>query len=89
MTTRAGPAAEVRVARLGVFGIFALCGVTVGLWGAALPAINHRLDLGEARMGTVLLATGMGALACMPVAGVLCDRLSSRPGCTGARTCGT
>ncbi|MPY77907.1 MAG: MFS transporter [Actinophytocola sp.] len=52
--------------------------MTVGLWGAALPAINHRLDLGVARTGTVLLATGMGALVCMPVAGRLCDRLTSR-----------
>ena len=78
MTASGGTTAEVRTARLGVFGIFALCGVTVGLWGAALPAINHRLDLGEARTGTVLLATGMGALASMPVAGRLCDRLTSR-----------
>lgn len=78
MTATTEPAADVRTARLGVFGIFALCGVTVGLWGAALPAINHRLDLGEARLGTVLLATGMGALVCMPVAGRLCDRLTSR-----------
>lgn len=78
MTSEAAPTAEVRAARLGVFGIFALCGMTVGFWGAALPAINHRLDLGEARLGTVLLATGMGALVCMPVAGRLCDRLTSR-----------
>lgn len=72
------PADPVRRARIGVFGVFLLSGLTVALWGAALPAINHRLDLGEARTGTVLLATGLGALTCMPVAGWLCDRWSSR-----------
>ncbi len=63
---------------MGVFGIFFLSGATVALWSAALPAINHRLDLGEARIGAVLLATGVGAFTCMPVAGRLCDRWSSR-----------
>lgn len=78
MTVRVEPADVVRRARVGVFGIFLLSGLTVALWGAALPAVNHRLDLGEARLGTVLLATGLGALTCMPVAGRLCDRWSSR-----------
>lgn len=65
-------------ARLGVFGIFWLSGLTVALWGAALPAVNERLDLGEARVGTVLLVTGAGALLGMPIAGRCCDRWTSR-----------
>lgn len=75
---RLAPATAIRRARAGVFGVFLLSGLTVALWGAALPAINQRLSLGEARTGTVLLATGLGALTCMPVAGRLCDRWSSR-----------
>lgn len=78
MTGRAEPASEVRRARRGVFGVFLLSGFTVALWGAALPALNQRLDLGEAKLGTVLLATGLGALTCMPVAGRWCDRWTSR-----------
>lgn len=73
-----GPERAVRRARAGVFGVFLLSGLTVALWGASLPAINHRLALGEARTGTVLLATGLGALISMPMAGRLCDRWSSR-----------
>lgn len=68
----------IRRARLGVFGVFWLSGVTVALWGAALPAVNDRLDLGEARVGTVLLVTGAGALLGMPIAGRCCDRWTSR-----------
>lgn len=68
----------IRRARLGVFGVFWLSGVTVALWVAALPAVNHRLDLGEGRIGTVLLATGAGALVGMPIAGRCCDRWTSR-----------
>lgn len=78
MSARTEPTSEARRARRGVFGVFLLSGFTVALWGAALPAVNHRLDLGEGRTGLVLLATGLGALTCMPVAGLLCDRWTSR-----------
>lgn len=78
MTAPAEPAAEVRRARRGVFGVFLLSGFTVALWGASLPAISTRLGLGEGRTGLILLATGLGALTCMPVAGRLCDRWASR-----------
>jgi hypothetical protein len=66
-------------ARLGVFGVFWLCGVICALWSAALPSVNARLGLGETRLGSVLLLTGIGAMAAMPAAGRLCDRWTSRP----------
>jgi MFS family permease len=70
--------AELRRARLAVFAVFGLCGLITSLWSASLPATNSRLHLGETRLGIVLLATGAGAVAVMPLTGWLCDRLGSR-----------
>lgn len=68
-------------ARVGVFGFFFLIGLTVGVWSAGLPALNDRLQLGPARLGTVLLLISAGALAAMLLAGSLVDRWSSRRVC--------
>jgi MFS family permease len=70
--------AAVRRARLAVFWVFCLCGVIASLWSTSLPTINARLHLGETRLGFVLLMTGAGAVAVMPLTGRLCDRLGSR-----------
>jgi MFS family permease len=72
---------EVRRARISVFGYFGLCGALVGLWAAGLPALDDRLELGAARLGTALLFISFGALISMPIAGRLCDRWSSRRIC--------
>ncbi|MBC6458754.1 MFS transporter [Actinomadura sp. HBU206391] len=48
------------------------------MWAAGLPALDDRLGLGAARLGTALLFVSFGALISMPVAGRLCDRWSSR-----------
>jgi MFS family permease len=53
-------------------------GLIASLWSTSLPAINARLHLGETRLGIVLLMTGAGAVAVMPLTGRLCDRLGSR-----------
>ncbi|MCG5214723.1 MFS transporter [Streptosporangium sp. KLBMP 9127] len=68
-------------ARVGVFGYFCLLGLTVGMWSAGLPALNDRLDLGPARLGTALLLVSAGALAAMLLAGPLVERWSSRSVC--------
>ncbi|MEV0586417.1 MFS transporter [Nonomuraea sp. NPDC050310] len=67
-----------RRARWGMFGYFFFLGVTIGLWAAGLPSLNDRLDLGPARLGTVLLLVSVGALVSMLAAGHLVDRWSSR-----------
>ena len=74
----AGPGSAVRRARLAVFWIFILCGVISSLWSASLPAISTRLQVGETRLGIVLLLAGAGAVAVMPLTGWLCDRRGSR-----------
>ncbi|GAA0936850.1 MFS transporter [Nonomuraea longicatena] len=70
--------ATVSRARVAVFCVFWLSGLVCALWSAALPAINDRLQLGEIRLGAVLLVVGLGTLTVMPVGGRLCDRFSSR-----------
>src|SRR5690606_8126608 len=65
-------------ARTGVFGCFAVAGFVMGAWPAAYPSIEARLDLGEARLGTVLLVVEITCLASMVAAGKLADRYSSR-----------
>ncbi|MFI6902380.1 MFS transporter [Nonomuraea sp. NPDC050394] len=70
-----------RRARQGVFGLFFLSGLVVGVWAAGLPSLNDRLDLGPARLGTALLLISLGALVSMLVAGPVVDRWSSRRVC--------
>lgn len=60
-----------------MFGYFCFLGMTVGLWAAGLPALNDRLQLGPARLGTALLLVSLGALLSMLAAGHLVDRWSS------------
>ncbi|TMR08573.1 MFS transporter [Nonomuraea turkmeniaca] len=72
---------DARRARVGVFGFFFLAGLVMGLWAAGLPSLNDRLDLGPARLGSVLLLISGGALASMLAAGPLVDRWSSRRVC--------
>jgi MFS family permease len=64
-----------------VFSLFFLCGLVVGLWSAGLPSLNDRLDLGPARLGSVLLLLSGGALVSMLVAGPLVDKWSSKAVC--------
>ncbi|MFI6292836.1 MFS transporter [Nonomuraea sp. NPDC050790] len=70
-----------RRARQGVFGLFFLSGLVVGVWAAGLPSLNDRLDLGPARLGTALLLISFGALVSMLVAGPVVDRWTSRRVC--------
>ncbi|MEV5747058.1 MFS transporter [Actinoallomurus sp. NPDC052308] len=67
-----------RRARVGVFGYFGLCGMTIGIWAASLPALADRLDLTAGRTGTTLLLISLSALVSMQAAGRMADRWSSR-----------
>ncbi|WP_199036925.1 MFS transporter [Glycomyces salinus] len=68
----------LRRARIGVFGAFATSGFVMGAWAAALPAVDARLGLGEARLGTVLLLIQVVGLVTMFAAGKLADRITTR-----------
>ncbi|WP_026929592.1 MFS transporter [Glycomyces tenuis] len=68
----------LRRARIGVFGCFATSGFVMGAWAAALPAVDARLDLGEARLGTVLLLIQVVGLGTMFLSGKVADRITTR-----------
>ncbi|GAB4006725.1 hypothetical protein GCM10029992_58440 [Glycomyces albus] len=68
----------LRRARIGVFGTFATSGFVMGAWAAALPAVDARLGLGEARLGTTLLLIQVVGLVTMFAAGRLADRCTTR-----------
>lgn len=69
---------SLRRAKVAVFAIFGLVGMSSGLFTASLPGLAEQLGLGEARFAGLLFATTVGAIAIMPVAGWLCDRVGSR-----------
>ena len=62
-------------ARAGVTAIFFANGLCIGAWAVAIPEIKAIFGLSDARLSMVLLAAGVGALAAMPVAGVLPPRI--------------
>jgi len=64
--------------KLNAIAHYTLTGLLTALWGASLPATDARLDLGEARLGALLLALSLGVLAAMPAAGRLADRWGGR-----------
>lgn len=57
---------------------YGLTGGLNALWGAALPSTDARLDLGAGRLGGLLTALAVGALAAMPLAGRLADRWTAQ-----------
>ncbi len=69
---------SLRRARIGVFGCFATSGFVMGAWAAALPSVDARLDLGEARLGTTLLVIQVVGLGTMFLSGKVADRITTR-----------
>jgi MFS family permease len=65
-------------ARIAVSGFFFLHGLTFGSWGARIPAIQEKLGLSEAMLGSVLFAIPIGQILSMPLAALLVARLGSR-----------
>lgn len=65
-------------ARWVLMGLFALNGLTFSSWLARIPAVRDALELSTGRLGTVLLAGSLGALATATVAGVLVTRRGGR-----------
>ncbi|TDB74284.1 MFS transporter [Micromonospora sp. KC723] len=68
----------LRRARVGLFGTFATSGFVMGAWAAALPSVDRRLGLGEARLGTLLLLIQVVGLVTMLAAGKLAARTTTR-----------
>jgi len=65
-----------RRARLAICVCYGLTGVVAAIWGASLPALDARLDLGTTAIGALLMVVAAAALVAMPAAGVLLDRVA-------------
>lgn len=63
--------------RAAIATIFALNGVVLGTWGARIPAIQDRLDVGPGALAVALAAMAAGALIAMPAAGRVVSRRGS------------
>ncbi|MEV6424960.1 MFS transporter [Streptomyces sp. NPDC051662] len=68
---------SLRSARAANFVYFALCGSLIGTWVVHIPAIEERVGISHATLGSLLVLLGLGAFTGMRVAGRLADRLGA------------
>jgi predicted MFS family arabinose efflux permease len=64
--------------RAAIAVVFTLNGFVLGTWGARIPAIQDRLDVGPGGLAVALAGLAAGALIAMPLAGRLSSRQGSR-----------
>lgn len=57
---------------------FMILGVLEAAWAPMVPFIKDRFDLDESQLGLLLLASGLGGLLTLPLAGYTVARLGSR-----------
>jgi MFS family permease len=76
--TPVAPGRALRRARLAVVVSFLVSGAGFANWAARIPAVKHDLGLSTGELGIALLGPAIGALASMPLAGVLMVRYGSR-----------
>ncbi|MEU7222063.1 MFS transporter [Nocardia iowensis] len=69
---------SLRAARLATFAFFALNGFLMGMWVVHIPAVEHRVGIGHATLGWLLLLLGAGAFTGMRLVGPLADRYGAR-----------
>ncbi|HEU4975879.1 MAG TPA: MFS transporter [Baekduia sp.] len=70
--------------RAAIATIFTLNGLAIGTWGARVPAIQDRLDIGPGALALPLAGLSAGAILAMPLAGRATSRRGSRPLILGA-----
>ncbi len=69
---------SLRSARVANFVYFVLCGTLMGTWVVHIPAIEERVGISHATLGSLLVLLGLGAFTGMRIAGRLADRLGAR-----------
>jgi HAD superfamily hydrolase (TIGR01509 family) len=68
----------MRTTRVAIAFFFFADGLLIGTWASRIPAIRHHAHLTDAKLGLALFAMSLGALAAMPLAGWLGERIGSR-----------
>ena len=68
----------MRATRLAITVFFFADGLLVGSWASRIPAVQRQADLTNSELGLALFAAALGALAAMPLAGLLSERIGSR-----------
>ncbi|MFI0484156.1 MFS transporter [Actinomadura sp. 9N215] len=74
----ASPAARSRAARVAVRGVFFANGAAFASWAARVPAVRDGLGISTGGLAVALAGLAAGALAGLPLAGVLVARWGSR-----------
>ena len=69
---------EVRLARLGVLGLFLINGLVTASLVPHIPLFQARLDLSPGWLGIALLGVAIGAIVSMPLTAQFIERYSSR-----------
>ena len=69
---------SLRAARVATFVYFVLDGTLMGVWVVQIPAVEQRVGISNATLGSLLVLLGLGAFIGMQVAGRLADRIGTR-----------
>jgi MFS family permease len=69
---------SLRAARVATFIYFVLDGTLMGMWLVQIPAVEKRVGISNATLGSLLVLLGLGAFIGMQVAGRLADRFGTR-----------
>jgi HAD superfamily hydrolase (TIGR01509 family) len=68
----------MRTTRVAISFFFLADGLLIGSWASRIPAVREHAHLTNAELGLALFAMSVGALAAMPLAGWLSERIGSR-----------
>jgi fucose permease len=77
MSSSVTPTPDVRRATIAVYTVFILSGFAFASWAARIPQVRDALELSPRGLGLVLLATAVGSVVSMPLAGVVVSRLGT------------
>jgi len=69
---------SLRAARAATFVYFVLDGTLMGMWLVQIPAVEKRVGISSATLGSLLVLLGLGAFLGMRIAGRLADRFGTR-----------
>lgn len=69
---------KLQKARTAVFLYFLVGGTAIAVWAVHIPAVEDRLKISHAVIGSLLLLVGAGAFTSMEVMGRIIDRIGSK-----------